>query len=72
MIPGAVLVMIIWQLDLQLPMQLVTIVVSSNPTHSQVYLIQRYVIKFVSDLRQAIRFLRILRFPLSTKLTAMI
>ena len=27
-------------------------VVSSNPTHCEVYSIQRYVIKFVSDLRQ--------------------
>ena len=29
-----------------------TNVVSLNPTHNEVYLIQRYVIKFVSDLRQ--------------------
>jgi hypothetical protein len=29
-----------------------TNVVSSNPTHSEVYSIQHYVIKFVSDLRQ--------------------
>ena len=34
--------------------------VSSNPAHGRVYLIQHYVIKFVSDLRG---FLRILRFP---------
>jgi len=27
-------------------------VVSSNPTHGEVYSIQHYVIKFVSDLRQ--------------------
>jgi hypothetical protein len=27
-------------------------VVSSNPVHGEVYLIQHYVIKFVSDLRQ--------------------
>jgi hypothetical protein len=42
-------------LDLQLPMQSVPIttkVVSLNPTHGEVYSIQHYVIKFVSDLRQ--------------------
>jgi ABC-type transporter Mla maintaining outer membrane lipid asymmetry ATPase subunit MlaF len=43
--------MIIWYLDLQLPMQSVPIttkVVSSNTVHDEVYLIQHYVIKFVS------------------------
>ena len=42
-------------MDLQLPVQSVpvtTIVVSSNPVHDEVYSIQHYVIKFVSDLRQ--------------------
>ena len=29
-----------------------TTVMSSNPVHGEVYLIQHYVIKFVSDLRQ--------------------
>ena len=46
--------MVLWYLDLQLPMQTVTIttkVVSLNPTHVEVYSIQLYVIKFVSDLR---------------------
>jgi len=33
-------------------------VVSLNPAHGEVYSIQHYVIKFVSDLR-----LRVLRFP---------
>ena len=50
----AVVVMIVYQLDLQLPLQSVPIttkVVSSNPTHGEVYSIQLYVIKFVSDLR---------------------
>ena len=37
-----------------------------------VYSIQHYVIKFVSDLRQVFGFLRILRFPPSIKLTATI
>jgi hypothetical protein len=44
-----------FQLDLQLPMQSVPIttnIVSSNPTHGEVYSMQHYVIKFVSDLRQ--------------------
>ena len=43
---------IIWQLDLQLPMQSMPItikVVSSNPVHGEVYLIQHYVIKNFSD-----------------------
>ena len=34
--------------------------------------VQHYVIKFVSDLRQVIGFLRVLRFPPSIKLSAMI
>ena len=47
--------MIIWELDLQLPVQSVPItakVVSSNPANGEVYLIQLYVIKFVNDLPQ--------------------
>ena len=42
-------------LYLQLPVQSVPIstkIVSLNPIHSEVYSIQHYVIKFVSDLRQ--------------------
>ena len=35
-----------------------TKVVSSNPVHGEVYSIQHYVIKFVSDLRQVVGFLR--------------
>ena len=49
---GAIVVMIMWQLDLQLPMQSVPIttsVLSSNPTHHEVYLIQHYVIKVAAD-----------------------
>jgi len=67
--------MIVSQLDLQLTMQSVPIttkVVSSNPAHGEVYSIQHYVIKFVSDLRQVGRFLRMLRFPPPIKLTATI
>ena len=47
-----------------------TNVVSSNPIHGEVYLIQYYVIKFVSDLRQVCGFIRVLQFPPSIKLTA--
>jgi hypothetical protein len=46
--------MVIWLLDLQLLVQSVHIttkVVSSNPDHGEVYVMQHYVIKFVSDLR---------------------
>jgi hypothetical protein len=34
---------------------------SSNPTHGEVYLIQHYMMNFVSDLRQVSGFLRVLR-----------
>jgi hypothetical protein len=37
-------------------------IASSNPAHGEVYLIQHYVIKFVSDLRQVSGFLQVLRF----------
>ena len=41
---------VVWCLDLQLPMQSVPItakVVSLNPTHGEVFSIQHYMIKFV-------------------------
>jgi hypothetical protein len=41
----------------------------SNPVHGEVYSLQHYVIKFVSDLRQVGGFLRVLRFPPPIKLT---
>jgi hypothetical protein len=66
-IEGAVLVVIVWWLDLKLPMQsvpIITNVVSSNPTQE----IQHYVIKFVSDLQQVGGFLRVLWFPPPIKL----
>ena len=47
-----------------------TKIVSSNPVHGEMYSIQHYVIKFVSDLRQVGGFLRVLRFPPPIKLTA--
>ena len=51
---GALIVVSVWYLDIQLPMQSVPITtkfVSSNTASAQVYSIQHYVIKFVSDLR---------------------
>jgi len=63
------------QVDLELPMQFVLIttkVVTSNPVHGEVYTIQQYVIKFVSDLRQISVFLRVLQFPSPILLTATI
>ena len=51
---------------------LTTKVVSSNPADGEVYSIQHYMIKFVSDLRQVGVFLRVLRFPPPIKLTVMI
>jgi hypothetical protein len=61
--------------ELKLPMRSMSITtqsVSSYPAHGEVYLIQLYVIKFVSDVRQVGGFLRVLWFPLPIKLTAMI
>ena len=52
---GVIVVVIVWLLDLQLPVQSVPIttkVVSSNLVHDEVYSMQLYMIKFVSDLRQ--------------------
>jgi hypothetical protein len=71
----AVVVVIAWQLDLQLPVQSVhtiTKVVRSNPVRGEVYSIQRYVIKFANDLRQVGGFLWVFRFPLPIKLTVTI
>ena len=70
-----VVIMIIWLLDLQLPLQSVPIttkVVSSKPTHGKVYLKQHYMIMFVSDLWQVCGFLWVLQFPPTIKLTATI
>jgi hypothetical protein len=49
-----------------------TNVVSWNLVHGEVYLIQHYVIKFASDLREVDGFLWVLRFPPPIKLTATI
>ena len=66
---GATVVVIIWYLELQTPMQSVPITikfVSSNPAYGKVYSMKLYVIKFLSHLQQ------VLRFPPPIKLTAMI
>jgi len=49
-----------------------TKVVTSNPAHGEVYMIQHNVIKFVSDLQQVDGFPRALPFPPPIKLTARI
>jgi hypothetical protein len=46
--------------------------VMSHPAHGQVYSIQHYVIKFVSDLRQVGGILRMRRFPPPIELIATI
>jgi hypothetical protein len=51
---------------------IITKVVTSKAFHGEVYSIQHYVIKLVSDLRQVGGFLRALRFPPPIKLTATI
>ena len=63
------MVVILWYLDLQLPVQSVPINikdVSSNPAHGEMYSIQHYLIKFDSDLWQVGGFPRLLRFVSST------
>jgi hypothetical protein len=49
-----------------------TKIVSSNPAHGEVYFIQHYVIKFVSDLQQVDCYLPVLWFPPPIKQTATI
>jgi len=51
-------VLIVWYLDLQQFVQSVPIIskaVNSNSAHGEMYSIQHYVIKFVSDLRHVVR-----------------
>ena len=62
----AIVVMIVWQLDLQLPVESVPIttkVVSSNPVHGEVYSIQHYVTQYISDFRQVGSFRLVLQLP---------
>jgi len=49
-----------------------TKVVSSIPVHHEVYSIQHYVMKFVSNFRQVCGFLRVLRFPPPIQMTSAI
>jgi len=49
-----------------------TKVVNSNPADSEVYSMQHYVIKFVSDLRQIDGFPGVIQFRPAIKLTTMI
>ena len=68
-------VVVVWLLNLQLPMQPVPITthdVTSIPGHGVMYSIQHYEIKFVSDLRQVGVFLRVLWFTPPIKLTTTI
>ena len=63
------MVVIGWKLDFQLHVQsapITTNVVRSNLVHGDVYYIQHYVIKYVSDLEQVGGFLRVLRFLTAT------
>ena len=46
-----------------------TLVVSLNPAHGEMHLIQYFMIKFASDLRQVDDFLLVPRFPPPIKLT---
>ena len=52
---GTVRIVIVMQLDLQ-SMPVTTKVVSLNPAHGEMYLIQHYVTKFVDDIRQVVVF----------------
>ena len=65
-------VVIVWQLDLPLPIQSVPIsnnVTSSNSARGEVYSIQHDVITFVSDLLEICGFHLVLCFPPPIKLT---
>jgi hypothetical protein len=57
---------------IQIILYLRTDIVSLNLAHGEVYSIQHYVIKFVSDLRQFSCFHQVLRIPPPIKLTATI
>ena len=67
---GAVMVVIVWQLDLQLPEQSLPISITTKSREfkpsswrGSLDTTLPYVIKFVSDLRQVCDFIRVLRFP---------
>ena len=63
---------IVWQVNLQLPVQSMPVTTkgeSSNPVHGNLYSIQHYVIKYVSDLRSVGGLLQVLRYSPPNKLT---
>jgi len=67
---GAVMVVIVWQLDLQLTVQSLPISITTkncefkpSSWRGSLDTTLPYVIKFVSDLRQVCSFIRVLRFP---------
>ena len=65
------MVVIVWWLDLQLPVQsepITTKVVSLNSADGEVYSLQHYVIKFVIDLWLVCGFLQVFQFPPPIKL----
>ena len=61
--------MIVWWLDWQLPMESV-LIITNESSAGEVYSMQYYVKKFVSDLRQGGGFLQVLRFLPPIKLIA--
>jgi hypothetical protein len=66
-----VVAVIAWYLNWQLPMQSVPIttkVVSSNPAHGKMYLMQNYVIKFVKDLGRSIVLFHFLPMLISSEI----
>ena len=66
---GGIVVVIAWKLDIpEQSVHITTNVVSSKTPHCEVYSIQHYVIKFISDLRQVGDFLEVLRLPPPIKL----
>ena len=72
---GAVVVVIVRKLDLQLPMQSLPINtrgVRANLAPGEIHSKQHYVMKFVSDFWQVGGFLLVLRFPPPIKVTVTI
>ena len=72
-----VLVVMVWEVDLQLLIESIPITTnfaSSDPTQARCtqYNINRYLKKFVSDVRQVSGFLSVLQFPQPRKLPATI
>ena len=62
------MIIVVWQMNLQLSVPITMQVVSSNHVHGEVYSIPHYVIMFVSHLRQIPGFPWVLCFPPPIKL----